>query len=84
MSVGGTVLGIVAGLLIGGIGIAAMGDDVGVPASVILALIGAIIGNRAGVELDRRGASRRLPGRQGVQQDPEMWLSTPMTLTMQY
>jgi hypothetical protein len=57
-SLGGAVLGIVAGLLIGGVGVAAMGDAVGVPAAVILALVGAMTGNRVGVEFDRRDSAR--------------------------
>ncbi len=50
--IGGAV-GAVLGLLIGGVGIAAMGGAAGVPAAVILALVGGIVGNRYGISKDR-------------------------------
>lgn len=37
------------GLLVGGVGVAAMGGAAGIPAAVILALSGAVIGNRYGI-----------------------------------
>ena len=49
----GAAAGAVLGLLIGGVGIAAMGGAKGVPAAVILALLGAFIGNRYGISKDR-------------------------------
>ncbi|QIJ44253.1 hypothetical protein G7039_29220 (plasmid) [Rhizobium leguminosarum] len=49
----GAVAGAVLGLLVGGVGIAAMGGAAGVPAAVILALIGGVVGNRYGISKDR-------------------------------
>jgi len=49
----GAVAGAVLGLMIGGVGIAAMGGAAGVPAAIIFALVGAIVGNRYGVGKDR-------------------------------
>lgn len=49
----GAVAGAVLGLIIGGVGIAAMGGAAGVPAAVIFGLVGAIVGNRYGVGKDR-------------------------------
>ncbi|MDX1216287.1 hypothetical protein GOL99_12155 [Sinorhizobium medicae] len=49
----GAAAGVVLGLLIGGVGIAAMGGAAGVPAAVILALVGGVIGNRYGISKDR-------------------------------
>lgn len=42
-----------SGLLIGGVGIVAMGSGVGIPAAVILAVVGGAIGNRYGISKDR-------------------------------
>lgn len=42
-----------SGLLIGGIGVVAMGSGVGIPAAVILALVGGAAGNRYGIAKDR-------------------------------
>lgn len=42
-----------SGLLIGGVGIVAMGSGVGIPAGIILALVGGAIGNRYGISKDR-------------------------------
>jgi hypothetical protein len=47
-SIYGMVGGALVGTFIGGIGIAALGSAFGVPASVILSVIGGMIGNRAG------------------------------------
>jgi hypothetical protein len=55
------VLGIIAGVLIGGVGIAAMGSAAGFSGlivAVVLALVGAVIGSRVGLEFDRRDAAR--------------------------
>jgi predicted lipid-binding transport protein (Tim44 family) len=52
-SIIGAAAGAVLGLLIGGVGIAAMGGAAGIPAAVILALIGGIVGNRYGISKDR-------------------------------
>lgn len=49
----GAGLGAALGFLVGGVGIAAMGGAAGVPAAVILALLGALIGNRYGISKDR-------------------------------
>lgn len=43
----------VFGLLVGGVGIAALGGATGVPAAVILGLVGGIVGNRYGISKDR-------------------------------
>ena len=48
----GAVIGLVMGLAIGGVGLAALGSAVSVPASAVLAIIGALIGNRLGVGLE--------------------------------
>ena len=45
--------GFIVGLFIGGLGVAAMGGAVGVPAAIVLAVLGAIIGNRYGISKDR-------------------------------
>lgn len=42
-----------SGLLIGGVGIVAMGSGVGIPAAVILAMVGGAVGNRYGISKDR-------------------------------
>lgn len=47
------VAGVLVGASIGGIGVAVLGSAFGVPAFVIFAIIGAMIGNRIGVEKDR-------------------------------
>lgn len=52
-SIIGAVAGAIVGLLIGGVGIAAMGGAVGVPAALIFALIGGVFGNRYGISKDR-------------------------------
>jgi predicted lipid-binding transport protein (Tim44 family) len=49
----GAAAGAVLGLLVGGVGIAAMGGAAGVPAAVILALVGGVLGNRYGISKDR-------------------------------
>jgi len=49
----GAATGAVVGLMIGGVGIAAMGGAAGVPAAIILALVGGMAGNRYGVSKDR-------------------------------
>lgn len=42
-----------SGLLIGGVGIVAMGSGVGIPAALVLAVVGGAIGNRYGISKDR-------------------------------
>lgn len=42
-----------SGLLIGGVGIVAMGSGVGIPAAVVFAVVGGAIGNRYGISKDR-------------------------------
>lgn len=49
----GASVGALVGLLIGGVGIAAMGGAAGVPAAVIFALVGGVLGNRYGISKDR-------------------------------
>ncbi|MEF3134599.1 hypothetical protein OS035_24390 [Rhizobium sp. 268] len=49
----GAAVGAVLGLLVGGVGVAAMGGAAGVPAAVILALVGGVVGNRYGISKDR-------------------------------
>lgn len=49
----GVAVGFVTGLLAGGVGIAAMGGAVGIPAAIILALVGGVLGNRYGISKDR-------------------------------
>lgn len=49
----GAAAGALLGLMVGGVGIVAMGGGAGVPAAVILALIGGMLGNRYGVGRDR-------------------------------
>ncbi|KSV92888.1 hypothetical protein [Sinorhizobium sp. GL28] len=49
----GAAAGAVIGLLIGGVGVAAMGGAAGVPAAIILAIVGGMAGNRYGVSKDR-------------------------------
>ncbi|WP_370035973.1 hypothetical protein [Sinorhizobium fredii] len=49
----GVAGGVILGLLIGGVGVAAMGGATGVPAAVILALVGGVLGNRYGISKDR-------------------------------
>lgn len=49
----GAVIGAFLGILVGGVGIAAMGGAAGIPAAAILALVGAVIGNRYGISKDR-------------------------------
>lgn len=56
-SIGGAIVCAIAGALIGGVGIAAGGSAIGVSVLcvlAILALLGAIIGSRIGVEIDKR------------------------------
>jgi hypothetical protein len=52
-SVIGAAAGAAIGLMIGGVGIVAMGGGAGVPAAVILAAIGGMLGNRYGISKDR-------------------------------
>ena len=49
----GVASGVPVGVAIGGVGIAAMGGAVGVPALLICGVVGAISGNRIGLEMDR-------------------------------
>ena len=49
----GAVAGAAIGFAIGGVGIASMGGAVGIPAAVILAAIGGMLGNRYGISRDR-------------------------------
>jgi len=49
----GAAVGAMLGFLIGGVGIAAMGGAAGVPAALILAIAGGVLGNRYGISKDR-------------------------------
>ena len=49
----GAAAGAALGLVIGGVGVVAMGGGVGIPAAVILAVFGGMLGNRYGVGKDR-------------------------------
>ena len=49
----GAAAGFIGGFLIGGVGIAAMGSATGLPACIVLGVLGALIGNRVGVERDK-------------------------------
>ncbi|UFS81534.1 MULTISPECIES: hypothetical protein [Rhizobium] len=49
----GAAGGAFLGFLIGGVGIAAMGGAAGVPAALILAIAGGVLGNRYGISKDR-------------------------------
>jgi hypothetical protein len=53
-SVGGVIVGVLAGLAIGGVGVAALGTAFGVPAFAVLAFVGVMVGNRVGVEKDNK------------------------------
>jgi uncharacterized protein YcfJ len=56
-SIAGMMAGALLGLLVGGVGIAAFGGARGVPAFLILGIVGGVIGNRVGLEKDRRPKS---------------------------
>ncbi|THK37641.1 hypothetical protein EHS39_13470 [Ensifer sp. MPMI2T] len=49
----GAAVGAILGLIIGGIGVTAMGGAIGVPATVVLAVVGGVLGNRYGISKDR-------------------------------
>jgi hypothetical protein len=57
----GTAAGFIGGFLIGGVGIAAMGSATGLPAFILLGGLGALIGNRVGVERHRRRMTQAPP-----------------------
>ncbi|WP_354180951.1 hypothetical protein [Bradyrhizobium sp. LA6.1] len=52
-SIYGVVAGVLAGSSLGGIGVALLGGAFGIPAAVVLGILGGMIGNRIGVEKDR-------------------------------
>ena len=52
-SVIGAAAGAAIGLMIGGVGVVAMGGGFGFPAAVILAFVGGLFGNRYGISRDR-------------------------------
>lgn len=54
LTITGLVLGVVLGLSMGGVGIAAKGTAIGLPAGLVLGLLMALVGNRVGIEWDRR------------------------------
>jgi hypothetical protein len=53
LTAAGLVLGLVVGLYVGSVGIAAKGTAHGVPAALVLGALFALIGNRIGVAFDR-------------------------------
>ena len=59
-TIAGIATGLLAGAVIGGIGIAAVGGAVGVSGAAVLAVAGGLVGNRIGISKDRR-AFRRSP-----------------------
>ncbi|MBK3776188.1 hypothetical protein GAY31_18860 [Azospirillum brasilense] len=50
----GVVVGVAIGFMIGGIGVAALGGAFGIPAAVIFAFIGGMLGNRWGIGRDMK------------------------------
>lgn len=48
----GAAAGLPIGLMVGGVGIVAMGGAVGIPAALIAGVVGGAVGNRIGVEKD--------------------------------
>ncbi|GEC34043.1 hypothetical protein N181_23270 [Sinorhizobium fredii USDA 205] len=56
----GAAGGAILGLLVGGVGITAMGGGTGVPAAVILAIVGGVLGNRFGISRDRPIRNREM------------------------
>ncbi len=56
-SIYGILVGALAGTFIGGMGIAVLGLAFGLPASLISAIVGGMIGNRVGVEKDHKARS---------------------------
>jgi len=52
-SIYGVVAGVLLGASLGGIGVAILGGAFGLPAAVVLGIIGGMIGNRVGIEKDR-------------------------------
>lgn len=61
----GTITGIVTGAAvgsaIGGVGVAALGTAVGVPAAAVLAVGAGLVGNRWGIAKDRKALRSRKP-----------------------
>jgi uncharacterized protein YcfJ len=58
-SIYGAAVGAFVGAFIGGVGVAALGVAFGMPAFIILAIVGGMIGNRVGVEKDNAARSQR-------------------------
>ena len=58
-AIGGMVVGAIAGLLIGGIGVAMRGGAFGIPTSLVLAIGGAFLGARFGLARDRLAEKRK-------------------------
>lgn len=52
-SIIGAAAGAILGLFVGSVGVAAMGGAAGIPATLLLGLIGAFVGNRYGISKDR-------------------------------
>jgi hypothetical protein len=50
--------GLLVGASVGGIGVAVLGGAFGVPASVVLAAVSGMIGNRIGVERDNIASTK--------------------------
>lgn len=51
-------VGVLVGGSIGGVGMAALGGAFGVPAFLILAIVGMMIGNRIGIEKDNAALAK--------------------------
>lgn len=58
-TIAGVITGAAVGSAIGGIGIAALGTAVGLPASAVLAVGAGLVGNRWGISKDRKELSSR-------------------------
>lgn len=59
-SVGGVAVGGLSGLMLGGVGIAFGGNAFGLPGIVVGAVLGLMVGNRLGIQIER-WASNRTP-----------------------
>ncbi|MEA2878597.1 MAG: hypothetical protein QOF14_3793 [Hyphomicrobiales bacterium] len=57
----GTVVGLVVGTFVGGVGIALFGSAWGVPGMLLFAMMGAVVGDRIGVEHDKNALGKAPP-----------------------
>ena len=58
-SVVGLVAGVLLGMLLGGVGIAAFGGAIGLPWFIISSILFGVVGNRYGVERDLRALRKQ-------------------------